>query len=258
MFMIVGFLADIHEDITHLHLALEVLARHQCEKIICLGDIIGFALPFYQYIQTRDAEACVTRIRQRCCVAVAGNHDLYAVRRVPRFQAGFDYGPNWYDLDYAARAKKARNKIWLYEDNELPSTLSPASLEFLGNLQETERLRLDGTSFLVSHFCYPDFSGSSVFFPSQAFHLRKHFHFLREQGCDIGFSGHGHPEGCLIVNEETFSLHPFGSIQLAEGPQWIVAPCVAHTSRANGCMVLDTRTRELTVLPLQEARRAQQ
>lgn len=256
--MIVGFLADIHEDIINLNLALELLAQHQCEKIICLGDIVGFTLPFYQYIQTRNAEACIKQIRSRCSVAVAGNHDLYAVRRVPKFQAGFDYGPNWYDLDYTTRAKKARNRIWLYEDNEIPSALSPASLEFLQSLQELERLKLDGISCLVSHFCYPDLSGSAIHFPSQAFHLKKHFQFLDAQGCHIGISGHGHPEGCLIVDEENFALHPFGTIQLTKEPQWIVAPCVARTSRANGCMILNTEKGRIEVLSLKEAQRAQQ
>ncbi len=256
--MIVGFLADIHEDIVSLNLALEVLAQYQCEKIVCLGDIVGFALPFYQYIRARDAEGCIAQIRSRCSVAVAGNHDLYAIRRVPRFNAGFEYGANWYDLAYTIREKRARNRIWLYEDNELPPALSPASLEYLQGLEETECLRVDGFSCLVSHFCYPDLSGSAIFFPSQAFHLKKHFQFVREQGCDLGISGHGHPEGCLIVNEDTMTLHPFGTVQLFEGPQWIVAPCVARTSRANGCMILDTEKRHITVVPLHEARRALQ
>lgn len=256
--MIVGFLADIHEDITNLDRAFDLLAQHGCEKIICLGDIVGFTLPFYQYIHSRNAEACVTRIRDRCSVVVAGNHDLYAVRKAPHYAAGFDYGPNWYDLAYATRAKKARNRIWLYEDNELPSALSPASLEFLRNLNEVERVTLDGMSFLVSHFCYPDFSGSAIHFPSQAFHLKKHFQFLNEQGCHVGFSGHGHPEGCLVVDQEDFALHPFGSLRLKKEMQWIVAPCVARTSRANGCMILDTDRMEVQVLPLTEQPHARQ
>jgi len=255
--MIVGVLADIHEDIVSLNLALEVLAQHQCEKIICLGDIVGFTLPFYRYIQTRNAEACIAQIRGRCSVAVAGNHDLYAIRRIPQYTAGFDYGPNWYDLDYSTRARRARDRIWLYEDNEIPTTISPASLDFLQNLQEIERLELDGMACLVSHFCFPDFSGSTIHFPSRPSHLSKHFQFLDERGCHLGISGHGHPEGCLIVDEENFTLHPFGTIQLTKEPQWIVAPCVARTSRANGCMILDTDQGQIRVLPL-EAQRAHQ
>jgi predicted phosphodiesterase len=256
--MIVGFLADIHEDITSLDLALEILAQHKCEKTFCLGDIVGFTLPFHQYIQSRDAEACITQIRGQCSGAVAGNHDLYAVRRIPEFRAGFKYADNWYDLEYSARAKRARNKIWLYEDNEIPSDLGPDSSEYLHHLKEVEVLKLEGLSCLISHFCYPDLSGSAIYFPSQAFHLRKHFQFIREHDCQIGISGHGHPEGCLVVDEDTFTLHPFGRIPLTEEPQWIVAPCVARTSRANGCMVLDTEKRTITVVPLKGALKGRQ
>jgi hypothetical protein len=108
---------------------------------------------------------------------------------------------------------------------------------------------------MVTHFCYPDLSGSTIFFPEQPFHLRKHFQFLEEHGCRMGISGHGHPEGCLIVDEDRFTLHPFGTIQLTGDPVWIVAPCIARTSRANGCLVLDTETMTLDIIPLKDQRR---
>jgi hypothetical protein len=255
--MLVGFLSDIHEDILSLELALGILDRHGCDRIVCLCDIVGFALPFYQYIRTRDAEACINRVRNRCDVVLAGNHDLYAVRRVPGFRAGFDYGDDWYGLEYAVRERRARNRIWLYEDNEIPAVLSPSSCDYLRGLPETERAAFDDTPLLLSHFCHPDPSGSAIHFPTQAFHLRTHFAFMHDAGCRIGVSGHGHPEGCLIVDEERITLHPFGTIALTREPQWIVAPCVARTSRANGCMILDTARRELRVLPLRDARSAQ-
>jgi hypothetical protein len=81
---------------------------------------------------------------------------------------------------------------------------------------------------------------------------------MRQNGCRIGVSGHGHPEGCLIVDEDRFVLHPFGSIPLTDGPLWIVAPPVARTSRANGCMVLDSDQRMIHVIPLRNARTPQQ
>jgi predicted phosphodiesterase len=256
--MIVGFLADIHEDIDSLRLALDVLKEHQCEMIICLGDIVGFTLPFYHYIQTRNAEACITQVREHCVVSVAGNHDLYATRRIPEHTAAFEYGAHWYELDYSIRARKARNRIWLYEDNEIPPAIGSASLEYLKSLREIEQVSLGGLSCLVSHFCYPDFSGSTIFFPSEAFHLKKHFQFLRERGCVLGVSGHGHPEGCLIVDQEDFRLHPFGTIPLTREVQWIVTPCVARTSRANGCMILDTERWHVRVVPLRDARSGRQ
>lgn len=254
--MRIGFLSDIHEDILSLDLALGILAAQKCDTLVCLGDIVGFTLPFYQHIQTRSADACIDRVRAHCTAAVAGNHDLYAVRRVPEFKAGFEYGPDWYGLEYEARASRARDRIWLYEDNEIPPVLSTAATDFLRGLRETQCVTFGRTSLLLSHFCYPDLSGSAIYFPSQAFHLRKHFEFMHRQGCRIGISGHGHPEGCLIVDEDRFVLHPFGTIPLADEPLWIVAPPVARTSRANGCMVLDTDQRLIHVLPLRDARNA--
>jgi hypothetical protein len=62
----------------------------------------------------------------------------------------------------------------------------------------------------------------------------------------------------LIVDREDFRLHPFGTVPLKREMQWIVAPCVARTSRANGCMILDTERWELRVIPLREARRGTQ
>lgn len=253
--MRIGFLADIHEDILHLRIALDVLERQRCEQIVCLGDIVGFTLPFYQYIQTRDAESCVSLVRERCSVAVAGNHDLYAARKIPEHQAGFDYGENWYGIDYATRAKRARSKIWLYEDNEIPPQLSFSSIDYLRTLPEFALFSLGASSGMATHFCYPDLSGSTIYYPEQSFHLKKHFQFLEAHGCRLGISGHGHPEGCLLVDEDHFTLHPFGRVQLTGDPVWIVAPCIARTSRANGCLVLDTATMTLDIIPLKDQRR---
>jgi len=252
--MRIGILADIHEDIVSLDLALDVLDGYECDRIVCLGDIVGFTLPFYQYITSRNAEACVDRIRQRCAAAVAGNHDLYAVRKVPTHQAGFEYCPDWYFLDYATRERRARSKVWLYEDNEMPSQLSDDARAFLHSLPEIAQLPIDGDSLLLSHFCHPDFSGSTIHFPEQSAHLARHFEFQRARGCRIGLSGHGHPEGCLIVTESGFNLRPFGCITLSSEVQWIVAPGVARTTRMNGCMMLDTDANQLHVLSLREAR----
>ena len=55
--MILGFITDIHEDITSLQKAFKLLEQEKVDSIICLGDIIGFALPFYKNIPDRDADS---------------------------------------------------------------------------------------------------------------------------------------------------------------------------------------------------------
>jgi predicted phosphodiesterase len=247
--MKLGFLTDIHEDVLNLEKALSILSKEKCDTIICLGDIVGFTIPFFRYIETRNAEECVRLIKENCSVVVTGNHDLYAVKKTPIHKAGFSYTDDWYQLDYDTRAKKARNRIWLYEDNEIRCQLSDTSKDFISNLNETEIRNYDNMNFLFSHFCFPDFTGSAIFFPREPFHLVKHFEFMRENNCTVSISGHGHPEGAIMVDENKFSMVGFGNHNLCEDHQWIVSPCVARTSRLNGILILDTSSRQIKTIP---------
>jgi predicted phosphodiesterase len=248
--MKIGFISDIHEDLLSLEKALRLLSSEKCDSIICLGDIVGFTLPFYRYIESRNAEECVRLVKENCSKVVAGNHDLYAIKKIPEYQAGFDYGVDWYNLDYEIRSKKARNRIWLYEDNEIKSTLSDGAKEFLESLKEVEFLQYDDVKLMISHFCFPDFSGSAIFFPSEIFHLEKHFSFMNENTSLVSISGHGHPEGIIMVTDQRFTTLKFGMNRLAEENQWIVIPCVARTTRATGVMILDTVLKEFRTISL--------
>ncbi len=248
--MKIGFISDIHEDIFSLEKALNILSDEKCDSVICLGDIVGFTLPFYRYIESRNAEECVRLVKENCFKVVAGNHDLYAIKKVPDYKSGFYYGDNWYNLNYEVRAGKSRNRIWLYEDNEIRSYLSDSSKEFLNSLNEVEFVESGNFKLLISHFCYPDFSGSAIFFPGEIFHLEKHFNFMNEKNCRVSISGHGHPEGIIMVTEDRFAALKFGINRIAEGVQWIVVPCVARTTRENGVLILDTSSMEFRSIPL--------
>jgi predicted phosphodiesterase len=248
--MKLGFISDIHEDIQSLEKAFRILAKENCDSILCLGDIVGFTLPFYRYIDTRNAEDCIRLIKENCSLSVIGNHDLYAIKKIPEHKAGFNYDDNWYQLDYEIRAKKARNRIWLYEDNEIKTRLSDTSKEFLSNLNEVEFYDAGGFGIMISHFCYPDFSGSAIFFPGEIFHLEKHFDFMKNSKATLSFSGHGHPDGAIWVNDDNFRSLKFGSYRLSDNLNWIVIPCIARTTRANGLLILDTCANEFKVISL--------
>lgn len=238
--MKLGFISDIHEDILSLQKAFDLLQQEKVDSIICLGDIVGFALPFYKNIHNRDADKCLELVMANCDHIVIGNHDLYAIRKTPKFNSGFDYGENWYSLDYEKRSKLARNRIWLYEDSEIPSLLNDNSKTFLNELDEFKVVQFNKVNIFLSHFCFPDFSGSSIFSPKQSFHLKKHFEFTKNLNCKISFSGHGHPEGCVLTDEEKITLLDYGEHKIKNDSSWIVAPCVANTSRKNGVLVFDT------------------
>lgn len=248
--MKIGFLSDIHEDITSLQKALRLLEQEKVDSIICLGDIVGFATPFYKYITTKDADLCVKLVKANCSHTVAGNHDLYALKKTPLFNSDFNYGDNWYSLEYEKRVKLAKNKIWLYEDSEVPSALSDESKDFLNGLDEYKCIQFDGLNIFISHFCYPDFSGSTIFFPAEFFHLNKHFEFAGNLNCKISFSGHGHPEGSIYVDNEKFKLLTFGSHEINNENCWLVTPCIANTSRKNGVFIFNTTDFTIKTVPL--------
>lgn len=248
--MKVGFVTDIHEDIASLEQGLELLLNENCDKIICLGDIVGFAIPFYKNITSRDADACIKTVINNCSDVVIGNHDLYAIKKVPVNNAGFEYGEDWYSLDYETRSKLSKNKIWLYEDSEVPCHLSEESISFLNSLNEKKVVELQNISIFISHFCHPDFTGSSIHFPAEGFHLKNHFSLTESENCSLSFSGHGHPEGCLIGNDEKITCLGFGTHSIQDEQQWIVAPSVARTSRKNGVLIFDSLKMQLKIIPL--------
>ena len=248
--MNIGFISDIHEDLESLKVGMRLLEQNNCDAIVCLGDIVGFTLPFQRHISARDANGCIDLVKDACAVVVAGNHDLYAVRRIPLYTDGFPYGENWYQLDYDKRAKLSRNRVWLYEDSELPHFLSPASVEYLSALPEYKDASFDGIRFCFSHFHFPDLTGSTLATPRKPKDLLRHFEFMDERQCLIGVSGHGHPEGCACCDSAKLRFLPFGQHVLDKQQQWLVCPCIANTSRSNGVMLLDTSSFQLDVIPL--------
>jgi predicted phosphodiesterase len=248
--MKLGLIADIHEDVIRLKESLTILEKQNCDTIICLGDILGFTLPFYKYIKDRNAEECIKIVKDNCSIVVAGNHDLYAARKIPQHSGNFNYPDNWYSLDYDKREKLARNKIWLYEDSELITILCEDSKEYLKSLNEFATAEFSGIKFLFSHFCYPDLTGSTLHFPQKPEHLNQHFKFMSEHNCLMSFSGHGHPESWVKAVPGKMESLTFGSYPLNNKIQWIVCPCVANTTRVNGITVFDTASFQLEVLPL--------
>ncbi|MFZ1729102.1 MAG: metallophosphoesterase family protein [Bacteroidota bacterium] len=240
--MKIGFVADIHEDIANLRTAFDALETLRCDHIVCLGDIVGFSFYYQRECRHRDADACVAMIRDHCTAAVAGNHDLYAIRRVPEYAADFPYTDDWYELESDMRTRLSGRRLWQYDDHDLPSNLSADAEEYLQTLPEYQVLRLDGIQFIISHFVYPDLSGSLIASLQVDGNLEEHFSFMEEKDCMLGFSGHGHPEGLTYSQNGALRHNPFGSHLLQRSRQWVVCPAVAQSNRAHGVLTFDSST----------------
>ncbi|MCB2220390.1 MAG: metallophosphoesterase [Bacteroidetes bacterium] len=256
--MKLGIVSDIHEDAVSLEIALVKIENHNCDRVICLGDTVGFSYPNFGFFDTRNASRCIELINTHCSHIVAGNHDLYPIRRIPQHNAGFNYPPYWYQLDYQERKKLAGDDVWLNEENEFDPLLESTDREFLSQLPEFVIVDAGRIKLLFSHYLFPDLTGSHRKYYRDFGPVKPHLDFMDEKGCQIGISGHQHVEGARIFYADKIVDLGFGSLQLQDELQWIVGPCIANGKRDNGFMILDTESFELEVIPLHSPKRIMQ
>ena len=241
--MLLGIISDIHEDLQSLEQALRFFSKNTIGEIICLGDITGSG-----ETDSNKADLCVELVRENCSIVVCGNHDLETVKRIPDHKAGFAYPSNWYELSRTQKERIGGGKLWIHED-EVPA-LSDINKLFLKKLPEYHVLEKEHIMF--SHYAYPDLTGIIAHFIGEQHELEEHFAFMKDHQCRLGFSGHRHPEGCLIATEKEIMEKTFGTHQIEYDAWWIDIPCIARGPTENGFAILDTASMQIEVVPLKK------
>ncbi|WP_377810769.1 metallophosphoesterase family protein [Azospirillum sp. A29] len=64
--MKIALISDIHANLDALQATLDAIRAEGAERIVCLGDIVGY---------NTDFAACIALLRQSGVVCIAGNHD---------------------------------------------------------------------------------------------------------------------------------------------------------------------------------------
>ncbi len=237
--MKIAIISDIHEDIISLKEAMRKIEKAGCDEIICLGDISGFSVPFYDYYDSRNASKCLSIIKSNCSHIILGNHDLFAIQKIPDISPNFQYPDNWYELDYHQKKAISNNQVWLNEIDELNPLYKKTDIEFLSNCPETEVIEKGDFKFFISHNIYPNISGFEKQFYFEYIEFVDHMNYIKQKNCHLSFSGHSHPEGIAYASNNSFVLKRFKTIKLPSLPAAIICPAIAEGKNRNGFLIFD-------------------
>jgi len=166
-----AFLGDIHGNTDALGKVLASIRESSIDRVVCLGDIVGYGAEPVQ---------CLEMIRALKCDVIAGNHDWAAVGKI--------------SIDaFNAYAKAAA--LWTREQ------LSQEQKDWLANLPLV--LTYDHCAVAHGTFHQPE----AFNYIQTVFDAEQSFEALRRLGAALGFLGHSHvPVGFFDTDPITYTL----------------------------------------------------
>ncbi len=166
-----AFLGDIHGNTEALGVVLDAIKKEKVDKIVCLGDIVGYGA---------EPSKCLETIRALNCDVIAGNHDWAAVGKV--------------SIDcFNAYAKAAA--IWTREQ------LTDEQKQWILGLPLTRTYE----DCAVAHgtFHQPE----AFNYIQTVFDAQQSFEALKRMKAKLGFLGHSHvPVGFFDTDPITYTL----------------------------------------------------
>jgi putative phosphoesterase len=183
-----GVLADIHGNREALVAAFAALEARGVERIVCLGDIVGY---------NADPDECAAMVRERRVASIAGNHDLIAIRRL-----GFNRCSN--NAAYALRRTRRR--------------IAPETVAYLETLPMTREIE---PGVVLVHGGVRDvqqYMTTPAIIAQNAAWLREDF-----PGARFCFFGHSHEQKIYEVDGLTF-INP-GSVDASRKSREKLAEC---------------------------------
>ena len=218
-----GVLADIHGNREALDAALAALEARGVERIVCLGDVVGY---------NADPDECAAIMRERRVPTIAGNHDLIAVRRL-----GFGRCTNKaaYALRRTRRALADETVAWL-EALPLYREIAPDIVLVHGGVRDVQQY-VTSRSLVAENAAW----------------LREDF-----PGARICFFGHSHEQKVYEVDGDAVLEIPAKKMILNRNKITFINPGAVDASRKSRqklaeCAVLDGDLIEFIRVPYDAA-----
>ncbi|TFE66865.1 metallophosphoesterase [Methylacidiphilum sp. Yel] len=204
--MKIAFLSDIHGNLEALESVLEEIAKIKVDKIICLGDVVGYGA---------EPSRCLRKIREQAEIILMGNHDYYcSLPQIPEAMTN-QLNPIALKAIHFTRSILSKEEkqflaslplIWQNEDLMAVHSnfRSPTSWQYVLSNEEAEenfraasfRIGFLGHTHIVALFVQND---HSVFqFRFKRLFLKENFRFLLNVG-SVGQPRDGDPRATFVV-----------------------------------------------------------
>lgn len=236
-----------------LEAVLRTAEKLRCDELACLGDIAGYDRRFYNYQFRRSARMCVSLIRSSCRWVVAGNHDLFAVMRFPEWSNGYRYPEKWFLMSPEERRGASEGLVWSF-DSEDPNDLGEEEIDFLKRIPEYEIVTTQAMKLLLSHYIYPDFTGSTTRYVAKQNHISELWRFMDRHGIHFSLSGHSHKAFAYFSHRRSpgflRAIHPVpnDSIYLGHEMTMLLLPPLTGGNGRTSFSVIDTDARTLNLI----------
>lgn len=194
-----GLIADIHGNRAALDAALAVLEKRKVDKIICLGDIVGY---------NAEPNDCIEILQQKGIESIAGNHDLIAIRQL--------------------RYDRCANKV-IYALRRTRRTLSETSRAYLAALPAD---RVYANTFALIHGGVDDVE----YYMRNLSDIRLHAERFRWRfpGIGICFFGHIHEQKVYEVTSSGVTELPGAPPVFSQDKLYFVNPGSVDAARKSG------------------------
>lgn len=172
-------ISDIHGNYEALQAVLADISTRGIERIVCLGDIVGYG---------PDPLQCVDLVRERCLWSLMGNHDFGVLYEPTNFNPGAESAAYW-----------TRDQF----DAEPDEKMRAARYDFLGHL----RVRViespeDSRAIMFVHGS-PRRPINEYIFPDDAMTAPEKLEAIFERISGVAMVGHTHVPG-VFTDEPDF------------------------------------------------------
>jgi len=191
--MKLAILSDIHSNLEALRAALDDAAARGADRIICLGDIVGY---------NTNPNECIGLLREQNAVCIAGNHDRAVTGQIST--QGFN-------------AVAARGVAWTRE------RIGAQERDFLSGMPV--KAVFDNTLVMVHGALHPE-PGSELVYLDNDEDRRSSFHALaaHPSGARICAFGHTHRAGIFERRGDAMRQLDADEVSLRDDAYYLINP----------------------------------